>query len=253
MDLGKFLVAALISSVGVFSSDEESKAKALFWADYLKVSLNGEGSYLHRLIFANNQVELKDPENRTLRIDFDENSRDYQRKHRGKNELLSKALGYTKGVRKVLDLSVGLAIDSVFLIQLGFEVQGVERSPALYVLLEEAFRRTQKPWLQSYKLWHAEALDFLTEQKDKIAVDAIYFDPMYPMKKKSALPRQEMLVFREMVGHDEDAAQVLDRALQWSCQRVVVKRPLQAPPLRDGVLHTYEGKLVRYDVYRRNA
>ncbi|MNL78601.1 Ribosomal RNA small subunit methyltransferase J [compost metagenome] len=50
--------------------------------------------------------------------------------------MIAKALGGAKGTKKVLDLSVGLAVDSVFLCQLGFQVTGVERSPVLYALLK---------------------------------------------------------------------------------------------------------------------
>jgi 16S rRNA (guanine1516-N2)-methyltransferase len=144
---------------------------------------------------------------------------------------------------------VGLAVDSVFLTQLGFEVIGVERSPVLFALLQEAFAKTKKTYLKSYRLYHADSLPFLREQRGQIAVDAIYFDPMYPHKKKSALPKQEMVVFRDLVGHDDDAAVVLEEALTWPVQRVVVKRPLHAEELLPGVRHSYEGKVVRYDTY----
>ncbi|MEN0058790.1 MAG: class I SAM-dependent methyltransferase [Bdellovibrio sp.] len=193
---------------------------------------------------------VRDHEKRKLKIDFDENHLDYERRgHHGKNELLAKALGVSKGCRAVLDLSVGLAVDSVFMTQLGFSVQGVERSPLLYVLLREAFARTQKEYLKNYQLHFADSLDFLKTQKEQCQVDAIYFDPMYPHKKKSALPKQEMVLFRELVGSDNDASEVLREALTWPVRRVVVKRPLHAEELLPGVRHAYEGKVVRYDTY----
>lgn len=193
---------------------------------------------------------VRDRENRHLEIDFDKNHLDYQRKgHRGKSELVAKALGVAKGYRRVLDLSVGLAVDSVFLTQLGFQVTGVERSPVLYALLKEAFARTQKDYLKSYQLYFADSLSFLKEHKGQFDIDCIYFDPMYPHKKKSALPKQEMVVFRDLVGHDQDAAEVLKEALTWPVQRVVVKRPIHAEELLPGVRHSYEGKVVRYDTY----
>ncbi len=191
-----------------------------------------------------------DQQKRLLEIDFDKNHLDYERKgHRGKNELIARALGVAKGSRKILDLSVGMGIDSVFLTQLGFQVVGVERSPVLYLLLRDALSRTSKEYLQSYQLHFGDSLQFLKNQKGRLEVDAIYFDPMYPHKKKSALPKQEMVVFRDLVGHDEDAAQVLQEALSWPVRRVVVKRPRQAEVLLPGVQHAYEGKVVRYDTY----
>lgn len=222
------------------------------WSQYLKVPLNPANPQDFQFILncSSQGLLLLDEQGRKLRIDFDENHLDYKRKHRGKNELLAKALGASKGVKSVLDLSVGMGIDSVFLAQLGFQVTGVERSPVLFALLSEALARTQQqPGLVSYQLHHADSYDFLTSHRGQMAVDAIYFDPMYPHKKKTALPKQEMLVFRELVGHDEDAARVLQAALQWPCQRVVVKRPLQAEPLLPGMSHSFEGKIVRYDMY----
>ncbi|WP_374029644.1 class I SAM-dependent methyltransferase [Bdellovibrio bacteriovorus] len=230
----------------------EALEKSQRWAEFLKAPLNpssSENFFFHFHVEAD-RVYVRDREKRLLEIDFDKNHLDYERKgHRGKNELIAKALGVAKGYRKILDLSVGLAVDSVFLTQLGFEVTGVERSPVLYALLKEAFAKTSKDYLKSYQLHFANSLDFLREQKGKMEIDCIYFDPMYPHKKKSALPKQEMVVFRDLVGHDEDAAEVLKEALQWPVQRVVVKRPVHAEELLPGVRHSYEGKVVRYDTY----
>lgn len=231
-------------------TDDPNKEKAERWAEFLKVPCRQENTPAPgQLVFHGDETYFLDSEKRRLSIDFDKNHLDYHRKHRGKSELLAKALGLGKGVRRVLDLSVGLAVDSVFLCQLGFEVRGVERSPILYVLLSEAFARTRQTALRNYQLTFADSFEFLRTQKAE--VDAIYFDPMYPHKKKSALPRQEMVVFRDLVGDDEDAGRVLEEAFQWNVSRVVVKRPLQAEELRPGVRHAFAGKTVRYDMYMR--
>lgn len=226
--------------------------KGRLWADFFKCPLNPsepQNFFFHFYVEAD-RVYVRDRENRRLEIDFDKNHLDYERRgHRGKSELVAKALGVAKGYRKVLDLSVGLAVDSVFLTQLGFQVTGVERSPVLYALLKEAFAHTHKDYLKSYQLHFADSLSFLREHKGQLEIDCIYFDPMYPHKKKSALPKQEMVVFRDLVGHDEDAAEVLKEALTWPVQRVVVKRPIHAEELLPGVQHSYEGKVVRYDTY----
>lgn len=240
-------------AAAVFFEDPACAEKAAEWARFLKCEVNPkahDGS-VYRLHFAPEFISLKDPDGRILKIDFDRDQLNYSRSHRGKNELLAKAVGSTKGIHKVLDISVGMAIDSIFLTQLGFEVTGVERSPLLYVLLKEAFQKTAEPTLKDYQLHFAEAADFLKDNLGKLSFDAIYFDPMYPHKKKSALPKQEMVLFRDLVGHDEDAAEVLREAMKWDCQRVVVKRPIGAAPLLPGAIHNFEGKLVRYDVYRK--
>lgn len=233
-------------------SSSSVQAKAEKWSAFLKAPLNpvSVDLFTHQLLCFDEGLRLVDLQGRKLEINFDQNHLDYKRKHRGKNELLAKALGAAKGFKNVLDLSVGMGIDSVFLTQLGFQVTGVERSPLLFALLSEAFENTQQSILASYRLHHCDSFDFLSEQKNILSMDAIYFDPMYPHnKKKTALPKQEMVVFRDIVGHDEDAKKVLEAALQWRCQRVVVKRPLQAEELLPGVTHAFEGKLIRYDTY----
>lgn len=185
---------------------------------------------------------------------------DYRRKHRGKNELIAKALGKDKGISRVLDLSVGLGIDFNFINQLGFEVFGVERNPVLYVLLKAAFQKT------SLKIIHASALAFLkqnlsSENLNPSHFESIYFDPMYPVKKKSSLPRQEMVLFRDLVGNDEDAFEVAYYAITFlrsvenksnastPLKRVIIKRPNEANSLVDNVSFALNGKLIRYDVY----
>lgn len=233
-------------------ADEAGLAKGQHWSQFLGCPLNPESvdPYFFRFNVEGDRVFVRDAEKRLLEIDFDKNHLDYERKgHRGKQEMIAKALGAAKGCRKVLDLSVGMGIDSVFLTQLGFQVTGVERSPVLYALLSEAFAKTQKEYLKSYQLHFANSLEFLRENKGKLDIDSIYFDPMYPHKKKSSLPKQEMVVFRDLVGHDDDAAEVLKEALTWPVRRVVVKRPMQAEELLPGVIHSFEGKVVRYDSY----
>lgn len=246
------LVSATLKDRLCVIASEDALEKGATWAQFFQCPLNPSepSSYFFHFYVEADRVYVRDQDKRLLEIDFDKNHLDYERKgHRGKNELIAKALGVAKGHRRILDLSVGLAVDSVFLTQLGFEVIGVERSPVLFALLQEAFAKTQKTYLHSYRLYHADSLQFLREQRGQLAVDAIYFDPMYPHKKKSALPKQEMVVFRDLVGHDDDAAEVLKEALTWPVQRVVVKRPLHAEELLPGVRHSYEGKVVRYDTY----
>lgn len=239
-------------SLCLISDELAEPAKVQHWSEFFQCSVNPPHpeEFAFQFCLKEGRVFVVDKDKRRLEIDFDGNHLDYRRKgHRGKNELVAKALGAAKGVRKVIDLSVGLGIDSVFLTQLGFQVSGVERSPVLFALLSEAFARTQQESLKSYQLYQADSYDFLKSQKGHIECDALFFDPMYPHKKKSALPKQEMVVFRDLVGHDEDAARVLTEALQWPVRRVVVKRPLSAEVLLPGVAHSFEGKVVRYDTY----
>lgn len=252
------MVLGAVAGMGTLAclvfQEEAVREKAEHLSAFLQIPLNpvNVDSFLFQLQLSPQSLRLADTQKRSLEVNFLEDHLNYQRKGvRGKNELLAKALGYAKGARKVLDLSAGLGIDAVFMTQLGFQVTAVERSKILFVLLDEALRKA--PELHGkLSFIHADSQEYLQSLSASRAVDSIFFDPMYPHKKKTALPKQEMVVFRELVGNDEDAAQVLEQALQWPVGRVVVKRPLGAEELLPGVRHTYEGKVVRYDVYMRS-
>lgn len=178
-------------------------------------------------------------------IDFIHNKQSYAKKKASiKTELISKAMGGGKHGLQILDLSSGLGIDAVFLTQLGYAVTALERNPLIYLALNEAL--TQKPSL-NLKFIFSDALTYLKNQE--IKADVIYFDPMFPEKTKSALPRQEMVFFKNLVGNDNDAVDVLDFALSIKgVKRVVVKRPLRAPAIRKP-MSSISGKLIRFDLY----
>lgn len=230
----------------------EDHFEVLNLKDFLRCNVNplDADKYLFQMHLNESQLWLSDQQGRKLEVDFDKNHLDYQRKqHRGKNELIAKALGAQKGLRKVLDLSAGLGIDSVFLGNLGFEVQAYERSPNLFALLDYAQKKSEI--LKQHKVHFnfgnsielTKNIDFLNQ------FECIYFDPMYPHKKKSALPKQEMLIFRDLVGDDLDAKVVLEQVLKSNVRRVVIKRPVHAEDLVSGVKHRFEGKTVRFDLY----
>lgn len=194
------------------------------------------------------RLTLFDPQGRKLKIEFDGGSPDYHRRGtRGKQEILAKALGSKQKLTRVLDLTAGLGQDAVFLCQLGFQVTSIERNPLLVFLLKEAQRRTQRSELSSWEIFWGDAKNFLTQEDFMKPFEAVYFDPMYPTKKKSALPRQEMLLFKDLVGSDEDASEIAQVLWERVRGRIVVKRPLEAEPLLKPT-HSYVGKTVRYDV-----
>jgi 16S rRNA (guanine1516-N2)-methyltransferase len=78
-------------------------------------------------------------------------------------------------------------------------------------------------------------------------------DPMFPPKKRaSALPRKEMVMLREMVGADLDAAELLRVARESARQRVILKRGDDAPELAKPDW-SIEGTTVRFDVFTKNT
>jgi 16S rRNA (guanine1516-N2)-methyltransferase len=73
---------------------------------------------------------------------------------------------------------------------------------------------------------------------------------MYPSKKKSALARKEMRIFKDLVGEDLDSTLFLEWALKTATERVVIKRPLEALPIKEKPSASYFGKSTRYDMYK---
>jgi 16S rRNA (guanine1516-N2)-methyltransferase len=187
-----------------------------------------------------------------LSLDFLADSRYQRRNHRGKSELIARALGSQRGTTQVFDATLGLAEDAVFMTQLGFHVSGCERSPWVYLLLKDAERRAKmkKPdFSLEVQLGSAQEIFAEMQMNPSRRPPMIYIDPMFPEKKKTALPRKEMQIFRDIVGEDDDAQELLMSALRTATEGVVVKRPLKATVLGSRPSHSFKGKTVRYDLY----
>lgn len=246
MDFGLFLVAQVVSGTWAVEADG-APAESFRRLEALDLSRASKDEADYLLEFKDGNWVLSDRHGNKFAINFE--GRDYRRASpRGKSELLVRALGGGRERTSVVDLSAGMGVDSVFLSQMGFQVTAVERHPVLGFLLQEARERTSREDVRNIEFVTDDALHFLNERDD---FDLIYFDPMYPMKKKSALPRQEMVLFRTLVGDDVDAAQVAARALE-KARRLVIKRSLKAEPLLPGPRPVFRGTTVRYDVYVRH-
>lgn len=223
---------------------ESARQKAQYWFEFLLKNKFDFTSIQHIDMKLNCPVILDHNKNK-FSIDFVNDKKNYHKKKSSiKSELIAKAMGSGRYGMQVLDLSAGLAIDAVFLVQLGFVVQMIERNPLIFLALENAIKMSSS---LNLKVEFADSLEFLKSQN--FTADIIYFDPMFPEKTKSALPRQEMVFFKNLVGGDADAAEVLLQALQApGVKRVAVKRPLKAPALLKAQ-NSIQGKLIRYDVY----
>lgn len=228
------------------SSDGKVPLAARQWQDFL-TQHNFSLQFIERIDWSAACPVVIDRDGRKFSIDFENDRKNYAKFKQGlSKELIARALGAGKLGRRVLDLSAGLGIDSVFLAQLGFEVTAVERNPLIYLCLQNALMHSvQKLALQFV---FGDSREYL-RNIERGQFDVIYFDPMFPEKTKSALPRQEMLFFRSMVGADKDAGETLQLALNSAgIKRIVVKRPIKAPVLlkSSGAL---KGKLIRFDIY----
>lgn len=174
---------------------------------------------------------------------------------------LARAVGvgllFPRGSRpRVLDATAGLLGDTLLLAALGCEVIAVERHPVLHVMHRDALDRLRadadarkRAIAARITLVHADARAHFGQHGEEV----IYFDPMHPPRRKSALVKKEMRILRELVGDDPDSAAVLRAALRSPARRVVVKMPRHAAPLlpvsEAKPAHVHEGRAVRYEVY----
>jgi 16S rRNA (guanine1516-N2)-methyltransferase len=196
-----------------------------------------------------------------LSIDFLAGKMHYRLSQGSKNkEQIAKAVGLKGQIKpKVWDTTAGLGRDAYILASLGCQVQLIERSPILFLLLQDGLIRASNdpiaaPIVARMHLTLGDACTILENIDNPESVspplDVIYLDPMYPCRSKSALTKKEMRILREVVGDDNDAEALLSRALSKARYRVVVKRPKTAEPLAGPCPHfKIAGGNNRFDVY----
>ena len=168
---------------------------------------------------------------------------------------LGRAVG--SAARTAIDATAGLGFDAFALAAIGLRVEALERDPWVRELLVRAHARAAgDPALAAI----AERITVVAaDAHERLAahapVDVVLLDPMFPAKRKpDAKPPKAMQALAAVVGADEDADALLPVALRVAVQRVVVKRPRQAPPLANlQPAWRIEGKLLRFDVYRGMA
>lgn len=172
---------------------------------------------------------------------------------------------------RVLDCSAGLLGDAMLLAALGCEVFAVERSAVLHAMQRDALERLQadaddrkRAMAGRLALARADALEVLAALGASPGLaahgradwrpEAVYFDPMHPERRKSALVKKQMRALRALVGDDADSGAVLRAAMAApGVRRVVVKMPRLSAALAgaEGLcpVAVHEGRSVRYDVF----
>ena len=184
-----------------------------------------------------------------LQIDFSSGKLRHRRLRGGKKELLLKAVGAKPGLR-VSDWTAGLGTDSLLMASAGCLVNLYERSPILWLLLNQALQQgALNSELESVvarmTLFKGDVLDGTRSSDDE--VDVVYLDPMFPSRKKTALVNGPMQYLQNFLGEDDDADKLVQAALNSGAKRVVVKRPVTAP--EDLVAFSLPAKANRFDVY----
>lgn len=196
-----------------------------------------------------------------LSIDFLAGKMQYRLSQGSKNkEQIAKAVGLKGQIKpKVWDTTAGLGRDAYILASLGCQLQLIERSPILFLLLQDGLLRAANdpiaaPIVARMHLTLGNARTILENIDDpeqaNPPLEVIYLDPMYPSRSKSALTKKEMRIIRGMVGDDKDADALLSTALTKALYRVVVKRPTSADPLPGPRPDfTIAGGNNRFDIY----
>jgi len=205
--------------------------------------------------FQNNKLFLHmllDGESSSIHFDLDEGSVAYRAKSVSKsNELIARAIGCKSHYRpRVLDATAGMGRDSFIMAKLGCDVLMQERCEPIYLLLENALIRLFENQPELKKSLHLQKSNSIESFEQLEMIDVIYLDPMFPIRKKSALVKKEMRLFKKLAGEDLDADSLLTHALTANVKRVVVKRPKGAPLLKAlKPSHEINSKNFRFDVY----
>ena len=175
-------------------------------------------------------------------IDIDEIRR---RLKQGRRLALGRACGAVDGA-KVLDAMAGLGVDGVTLACLGAHVTLVEREPSTYAVLCDGLARARAELAPRGTLdcVHADAADMLHAAR----YDVIYLDPMFPQRRKAALPRLRAQLLAAAATDEAELPSLIVAARRAARMRVVVKRRAK-DPCAITPDWTIRGKTVRFDVY----
>ena len=187
-----------------------------------------------------------------LTVDIEPRSGEQHSYPAPKKDLLASAVG--KKSHTIVDATTGWAQDSLALFRMGYQITCIERSAVMAALIGDGLQRlAQKDWVQKRELavpplLVGNAIELLASLPEK--PDCIYLDPMFPAKRKqSAATRKAMAILRDILGDDLDRQQLFEAAMAATGRRVVVKSPDYAEPMGGKPSETYQGKLLRYDVY----
>jgi len=224
----------------------------------LKLLPEKNNEYALQLIYGENHIELFDTElNTGIHVDFLEGALAHRQQFGGgRGQAIAKAIGLKHGKSPtVLDATAGLARDAYILATLGCKVTLVEQSPALYTLIKNGIERALASDLKHFinnftNLVCADSVLFIKNAGSDVSPDVIYIDPMYPERKKSALVKKDMQILHKLIGYSKKNDGILEAALEYATQRVVVKRPIHANPINDiKPAANISSKKTRYDIY----
>ena len=175
---------------------------------------------------------------------------------KGRGQNLAKAVGMRANKnRTIVDATAGLGYDAFILASLGANVTLIERSETMHKLVADAMLQAKSHGGEVSKIVSRMSLLFGDSKNilPSLSPKVILIDTMYKDRKKSALVKNNMRLIKEIVGSDPDHIELINIALSFACNRVVIKQPRYAEPLK-GIKpwsHQIVGRTIRYDVYMR--
>lgn len=207
-----------------------------------------------------NRLALKGSEGKEtpVAVDFSGGKQGYRlAADRVRHERLVKALGgMPTEPLNVVDGTGGLGRDALVMAQAGFNVDIIERSPIIHALLADGIERLRKEdsaLAARLRLHLGDSYQWLAQgEQNTQTIFAVYLDPMFPQRQKSAAVKKDLLWLQQLERAPEEgeAELLLSAARARAKKRVVVKRPLRAPALGDQAPgYSLEGKAIRFDVY----
>jgi 16S rRNA (guanine1516-N2)-methyltransferase len=244
-------------SIGICYEGPDFKLKALELAQRLDCNIMERPDSTFEFILHLNSDGLSlehtaNPMQKPLYLDFTSGKALYRRLHGGgRSQPIAKALGVKSHYKpSIIDATAGLGQDSFVLASLGCEVQMIERSPVIGLLLQDALNRaTQDPEtaiITSRMHLHLANAEAIIPSLAK--ADVIYLDPMFPDENKTALAKKGMQILQALLEKTDDKA-LLTVALAHA-KRVVVKRPKNGPLLNDQIPSLQMiGSSNRFDIY----
>jgi 16S rRNA (guanine1516-N2)-methyltransferase len=199
------------------------------------------------------QLRKKDSSEK-IYVDFLDGKFQFRLKTLSKNQPLFKAVGLQKDI-KILDATAGLGKDALSFAYLGAYVVAIEENQLIFALLENGLQRAfedakfKNKFQDKIQIHQGSSLDFMKNLSEAEKPDVIYLDPMYPEAEKSAKPKKEMVFLRELLKPTENLEQLVELALQKTKGRVVLKRPLDSDFILKKPQHSFQSKMVRFDMY----
>ena len=187
-----------------------------------------------------------------MRGDFSEMAGRLKASNLGKELLVRAAKGKKPAeARLVIDATAGMGEDSLLLAAVGFQVLLFEQDPVISALLEDTINRAAKdPFLKEIvnrmELRKEDSISYL--MNTKIRPSVIYLDPMFPERTKSSLVKKKFQLIHELQKPCTNEKDLLTAAFEAQPERIVIKRPLNAPCLAGRKPDfSLSGKTIRYD------